>query len=972
MSYTRADSELQPLPPASGQIIDIVPRREGDAGGLGSGLGAGVGGGDGLLEPGNIDLQNRPRVRMEDGGTATVRSMGVNLDGREVLLPTVSDDGRIMSDDEAIETYRRTGRHLGIFATPEAASAYAERLSADQARLLGQQPTVEVEVVGQRAAVPSMLGMGDGASMPIILPAEVEGRFASRFWGRMGVLPPAPEQPAAELRAQPDPAGFDAIRSPTEPRRGTLRLSPGGTPQLPEGMPLPPRPPEPEALGPQQPAEPVGANLLREDVTNLLLAMRQGVTASALNMAEPVDDFEIRRRLEPGFNDDGPVAERLAAARERAAELGLDVVFRAGRDGRIEAVARTPDMAAPGGAPGRVADALGRLFGLGFVDPVGGAVALGARGAAPAAGVASAGGAGPRAVRFTPAPASTRLAARQNVTDRLLGLDPQYLRVLSGSGQAMPVAGGRTSQYVTNTVNPGNAVTMAGRIQQIAGRHPDPLASESAWLRMMAETYQSSVVPLTPSYLIRMAGDVGAWAQEHGRLTPQQIEGARRGLNETLAYRQVYSDGTATAVDTGLLAMWGMLSRRMSAYPHEAAFLDMADRAVPFVERAAAGRFTSSPEALAVRFDQSTGEVIEGSLVRGRSDLDDWLLTVREAMPGDSPGRSATSNLNDFGRTFLRKMSERQPNGSTGLQAFHDLLADQSLTGPEIRRAFYGLGEGLGFTNKVLSFMLLVTGRRDVMVLDRIQINRIYGDGRAIYDDVAPIFDTGPGIVQYEALERSLLARLPALYDQLGRRQFFNTFGVSGYHWESWVLNSGQVVEHPTIPLIRQGPAVANSGRAGSVTEGRFYARAYGTEYVVLPEGRRIFVQMTSDGEPRAFDNLRELSAFLGETFSRQSGIMPAGFPGVTALKGGDVPWQEWRNAAGEGIDRGRLDELLRRSGRSLTADERSFVRGAGAVPPPGGGGGAADGTRAARGNTAAGEPGGVTPTAPFRQEGAQ
>jgi hypothetical protein len=315
-NVSQPDADLLPMPPASGQIIEVFPRQEGEGGGLGSGLGEGVGAGVGL------------------GGPADA----------------------------------------------------------------------EVEVVGQRPAPPSMGGMGDAA--PIMLPAEVEGRFASRFWERTGVLPPAPEQPATEMRAQPDPAGFDAIRSPTEPRRGTLRLSPGGTPQLPEGLPLPPVPPEPEMVGPQQPAEPIGANLLREDVTNLMLAMRQGVTSSALNMAEPVDDYEMRRRLEPAFNDDGPVAERLAAARERAAELGIEVAFRASRDGRIEAVARTPDMAAPGGAPGRVADALGRLFGLGFVDPVGGAVALGARGAAPAAGVASAGGAGPRAAARQAAPAA--------------------------------------------------------------------------------------------------------------------------------------------------------------------------------------------------------------------------------------------------------------------------------------------------------------------------------------------------------------------------------------------------------------------------------------------------------------------------------------------------------------------------------------------------------------------------------------
>jgi hypothetical protein len=48
--------------------------------------------------------------------------------GREILIPTVSDDGRIMSDDEAINNYYQTGKHLGIFNSPDAATAYAERL----------------------------------------------------------------------------------------------------------------------------------------------------------------------------------------------------------------------------------------------------------------------------------------------------------------------------------------------------------------------------------------------------------------------------------------------------------------------------------------------------------------------------------------------------------------------------------------------------------------------------------------------------------------------------------------------------------------------------------------------------------------------------------------------------------------------------------------------------------------------------
>lgn len=87
----------------------------------------------GLLTEGNVDLYRQPAVRNPDGSISTVDSFSANIDGRETLLPTVMTDGRHLTPEDAIAEFKQTGKHLGVFTTAEAATAYAQQLHEEYA-----------------------------------------------------------------------------------------------------------------------------------------------------------------------------------------------------------------------------------------------------------------------------------------------------------------------------------------------------------------------------------------------------------------------------------------------------------------------------------------------------------------------------------------------------------------------------------------------------------------------------------------------------------------------------------------------------------------------------------------------------------------------------------------------------------------------------------------------------------------------
>lgn len=460
-------------------------------------------------------------------------------------------------------------------------------------------------------------------------------------------------------------------------------------------------------------------------------------------------------------------------------------------------------------------------------------------------------------------------------------LSPEYRVTVEGF---TPEGTGKQA-FVPKAINPKNYEASSEKLNQVAAEFADPLASPETYALMMAKVNNSAEVQAPPTWLIENANNPEQFASWFNQLTPGQIKAADEGLAIQSQFQDAYKAGAGPQI-TGQLMLWSILSRMLSAFPHESGYKDLAKAAAPYIDKAARGEWSDADSAA-------------------------WLNTVKENIPAGSPGKSATSNANDFGALFLRKMAQTDETGKSGLLKLHELIADPNVSSVDLRRAFYGIAEGTGIQNKILSFALLVSGRNDVVVLDRIQINRMWGGGAKIYDDINSQFDGAQGLVHYEALERSLNGRMQDLYSRVGRP---DQASVGRYHWESWVLSSGQVVGHPTLEgVVKTAGGAAEPVVGIPVKEGRFHQFLYGAEYEKLPGGSFRYVYRTSDGVPYEFTK-QEIDSVFKEVKRKGSKILPPDFPGVKSFEGGNRPWYEY-----EGVDRGKIDELIRSTGKPVS-----------------------------------------------------
>lgn len=433
---------------------------------------------------------------------------------------------------------------------------------------------------------------------------------------------------------------------------------------------------------------------------------------------------------------------------------------------------------------------------------------------------------------------------------------------------------------VTQQFTATNKAANFAAIDEAKATYPDALTSVDNWTRFEQDTLGGDLLPVPPMEAIKYAQSSQAMADKLSQLSPEMKAGVDEGFKNVSVLRDMYSAGEADAEITANLFVWGILSRGAGPVQQESAYIDIIADASEFIEKTVSGNFKEA-------------------------DLSKWLEVMRTKLPEGSPGKQVTMNVNAAGKLLMELAKKPEGSNQTVLETLHNMMKDPDMSAGQIRRKFMELTEGAGIDNKVVSFILLVAGRDDVLVMDRIQSRHLWDDGRYeganIYDGFKKEGTTikeglqglmrGPrGLLLTEALEDGLRTNVQEAYRLVGRD---GDASLGRFHWETWVIDGEQVVDHETLKAVASKNPVGvgvSEGKPGTFSSNMRYMRTKDGTIVEYPGSDGTMAYMT----PQRFKE------FEKHVKNAKNGIVPKGFK-VTERT--DVRWYERPE-----VDRQKLD----------------------------------------------------------------
>jgi hypothetical protein len=457
---------------------------------------------------------------------------------------------------------------------------------------------------------------------------------------------------------------------------------------------------------------------------------------------------------------------------------------------------------------------------------------------------------------------------------------------------------------ITQKYAPTNAAENNSSIEQIIQNNPDALMSVDGWMKAMQEGLGGDFIPAPPLVAIEYSRNPQAMADKLAKLTPELRKGVDEGFKFVDQIRDIYESGQATPRMTLDLFVWGILSRGAGPVQQEGAFIDVIDSAYPLLEKATREPLTED-------------------------DVDRWMTTVSSVIPEGSPGKQVTMNVNAAAKLIKGMSQYVGDTGRTVLDVMHEGMSDPNVSAANIREAFMSSEAGQ-IDNKVVSFILLVSGKDDVLVMDRIQGRHLWDDGRYgganIYDGINGKAKDGlnkvvkgpVGNLMTRLLENGMRKNVQKAYELAGRPQ---DASLGRWHWETWVIEGEQVVNHGTLQAVINGSPIGTSvteGKTDTFSSGMTYIRGENATVVEYPLSDGGVVYMSP---VRFKDFTSELAKDAGRKNSKTKVFKSGNFK-VTARA--DIPWFERKE-----VDREALDNLAREyqnakpNGSILRGDER-------------------------------------------------